>query len=263
MFFKKKNKNGLEEITKSNTRLKIKRGCKKNLSTIIVMFVLIVIFFGYQIIYNANVLNLDIDNLFYDIDINEKLTNPFNDSDLANAKVKLNDVNLTTLASQYIISNLNNNTDIPNGDLCLTNEEFASLLVPIFYAKYGKATTIYEICITIDENSDDIYKIKITSSEKIDFRYYSIKINEILYITEYYELNLNQNELYLTDFDMLNVNTQYIKKGDIKQGDSNDNFIAQFLNYVFLKNETSKSYIEQLNYTSFACDVNQMIYLKL
>lgn len=244
----------LNSIFKSSKLDKVKNGCRNNMATIIVFTILMAIFLGYQITTFTGYPNLDIDDLIYDINIEQELTTPFTDNDLTNAREKLQSVGLTTLANQYIITNLESNTQTPTSSLMLTKAEFASLLVPIYYAKYGKSTTIYEIDITQKTDSTTDYAIKITSSSKLNFRLYDIKIDEQLYITEYYDLKITTPKSYeitYNDFDLLNVNKKYISKQDIEESKTDENFIELFVHYIFITNNETKSYITQLNYNNF------------
>ena len=283
-----KNKKELDQILKNEKKLKYKSGCKKRMPTTITILILFAIFFGFQAYALYGSINLKVDDLIYSININEKLEQPLKDADLASAKTKLNTVGLTTLANQYIISNLENNQQTPTQNLDLTQSEFASLLVPIYYAKFGKSTTIYELIVSKNiseettqklqqkqkveklnalnlhynqssinqnnngENNDNIYTIKITSSFIVNIKIYNIKINDPLYVTEIYEYNQTQNTLVLKNYEMLNVNTNYIKKADIDKSKTEENFIQSFLSYTFLNKETSKNYIQQLNYSNFS-----------
>ena len=284
----RKNKKELDQILKNEKKLKYKSGCKKRMPTTITILILFAIFFGFQAYALYGSINLKVDDLIYSININEKLEQPLKDADLASAKTKLNTVGLTTLANQYIISNLENNQQTPTQNLDLTQSEFASLLVPIYYAKFGKSTTIYELIVSKNiseettqklqqkqkveklnalnlhynqssinqnnngENNDNIYTIKITSSFIVNIKIYNIKINDPLYVTEIYEYNQTQNTLVLKNYEMLNVNTNYIKKADIDKSKTEENFIQSFLSYTFLNKETSKNYIQQLNYSNFS-----------
>lgn len=289
----RKNKKELDQILKNEKKLKYKSGCKKRMPTTITILILFAIFFGFQAYALYGSINLKVDDLIYSININEKLEQPLKDADLASAKTKLNIVGLTTLANQYIISNLENNQQTPTQNLDLTQSEFASLLVPIYYAKFGKSTTIYELIVSKStseettqelqqkqqieklnalnlnynqystnqntngenkENNDNIYTIKITSSFIVNIKIYNIKINDPLYVTEIYEYNQTQNTLVLKNYEMLNVNTNYIKKADIDKSKTEENFIQSFLSYTFLNNETNKNYIQQLNYSNFSMD---------
>lgn len=289
----RKNKKELDQILKNEKKLKYKSGCKKRMPTTITILILFAIFFSFQAYALYGSINLKVDDLIYSININEKLEQPLNDANLVSAKTKLNTVGLTTLANQYIISNLENNQQTPTQNLNLTQSEFASLLVPIYYAKFGKSTTIYELIvrkstseettqelqqkqqieklnalnlnynqystnqnnnIESKENNDNIYTIKITSSFIVNIKIYNIKINDPLYVTEIYEYNQTQNTLVLKNYEMLNVNTNYIKKADIEKSKTEENFIQSFLSYTFLNNETSKNYIQQLNYSNLSMD---------
>ena len=283
----RKSKKELDQVLKNEKTLKVKSGCKKRLPTFITFLILFILFFGFQAYSLYGSFNLKVDDLIYSININEKLEQPFTEADLNNAKTKLGAVGLTTLANQYIISNLENNPQSPTANLNLTIGEFASLLVPIYYAKFGKSTTIYELIVSKstsekttqellqkqqieklnalnlhynqsitnqnnnDENNENIYAIKITSSFIVNIKIYNIKINEPLYVTEIYEYDQTQNTLVLKNYEMLNVNTNYIKKADIEKSKTEENFIQSFLRYAFLVSEVEKNYIQQLNYSNF------------
>lgn len=286
----RKNKKELDQILKNEKKLKYKSGCKKRMPTTITILILFTLFFSIQAYSLYGSINLKVDDLIYSININEKLEQTLNDADLVSAKTKLKTVGLTTLANQYIISNLENNQQTPTQNLNLTQSEFASLLVPIYYAKFGKSTTIYELIVSKNtseettqelqqkqqikklntlnlnysqsninqnnngENNDNIYTIKITSSFIVNIKIYNLKINDPLYVTEIYEYKQTQNTLVLKNYEMLNVNTNYIKKADIEKSKTEENFIQTFLSYTFLNNETNKNYIQQLNYSNFSMD---------
>lgn len=265
--FNRKKKKELNELLKSEKKLKLQSGCKKRLPTTITILVLFMLFFGFQAYQLYGSINLKGDDLIYNINIDEKLEEPFSEINLNTAKSKLNEVGLTTLSNQYIVSNLENNVEIPISNLTLSTGEFASLLVPIYYAKYGKSTTIYELITTksiyqsTDESNtndnadtDEMYNIRVTSSFMINIKIYNIKINEPLYVTEFYTFNKTQNTLTLTNYELLNVNKNYIKKSDIEKSKTEDNFIQSFLSYVFLKEDNQKNYIQQLNYSNFNID---------
>lgn len=235
------------EMHKLNRQLNGKGGCKQYLPVFIVFFILFTAFFAYDAIQFVKILNSN-DDVFIDININDYITTPYTNDDFNSAKNKLKAVGLENLGNQYIITNLENNADIPNADLTLTGAEFESLLIPIYYAKYGKVITIHEM--SISQNDDETYLIKTIYQYRLSINAFTIKINHILYIEEDYLLDSSKNEIGLHNFKILNIKEEYKSQDEIKDANKSKGYLEEYYNYVFIKGE-NKTYIEQLNYNIF------------
>ena len=284
----------IKKLQKLDSRYKTKSGLMKNLPSILVFLVLFSIFFAHSIASNISSFTFkNVDDIIYKIDINEKITCPYTESDLNSALTKLNDVGLTSISTvnTYTLNKIKNNTATPTSNLVLTNAEYESIAIPIYYAMYGKSLTIHEIYF--ENQEDNSVKIKVISSFILKLSLQIININDRIYISTYYLLK--DNTLELVDAEFLNINTDAIKKEDIKpsdeptdnseqnittdendtneQNNSNDtntdtgsitdeeDEILSFLNFMLIKNETEKNYFEYLNYSNYTIENGEITFI--
>jgi len=230
------------------------------LPAIIILIVIVVIAFIINLVnVFTSVKNFNINDIIFDIDISTHLNVPYNENDLVSAKTKLHNVGLETVANNYNLETLDANEQIPNNDLVLTNEEFEALLIPIYYAKYGKSTTIYEIAFTKVE--EDI-NISVILSTRINLTSIKINFDKAVYAKKEYIFS-KQSELNTKDLEYLNVNSEYLNTNRISETKTENDSIDDFLNFVLINDSENKSFIQLLNFTSFELEENNNIKLKV
>lgn len=239
--FGKKNKSN-NSFSKYITTKK-KGGCRDNFIVLVVFLVLFIV-----IVVNAatkidwsKFKGFDFDftpeSPFIEFDVSTITTNPITDADISSFHTKLINAGYTTLAQDFKLENLTNNTTPLSAPLIFTDKEYAVLINYLLDEDSGDAMKIVELKIS---KQDEFFRFDIIYSYTLDLIEGLAKyFDEVLYSSQTIIASLENSQLTVVSSEATHhsIKEEYQEQFNSQGFDEN---IPEFLFIFFNGDEESE-----------------------